>query len=195
MISEQTSTERQGLGEGPEFDSTIVGKYHFVVKTAFVVNSMSSARISLPDAMAGMGLDPAIGQKAEQRHGPSYVEMVGFIPPRVQARAHVTGALDPTTLDLQERLRDHVLATPHLEPKMVQLILFGILLMDRNDAAQTHAIAARRAGASWDELQAVVNLCFLFRGLPGANRGAEILARVAAREHEAAQADAMQAKP
>ena len=44
-----------------------------------------------------------------------------------------------------------------------------------SDAAQLHAIAARRAGASWEEMQAVVSLCFLFRGLPAANRGAEIL--------------------
>ena len=47
------------------------------------------------------------------------------------------------------------------------------------------AIAARRAGASWEEMQAVINLCFLFRGLPAANRGAEILANIAKREAEA----------
>jgi alkylhydroperoxidase/carboxymuconolactone decarboxylase family protein YurZ len=54
--------------------------------------------------------------------------------------------------------------------------------MDMSDAAQLHAIAARRAGASWVEMQSVVSLCFLFRGLPAANRGAEILANVAKRE-------------
>jgi hypothetical protein len=35
-------------------------------------------------------------------------------------------------------------------------------------------------------MQAVVSLCFLFRGLPAANRGAEILANVAKREAETA---------
>ena len=54
-------------------------------------------------------------------------------------------------------------------------MLFGMLLMDLSDAATLHAMAARRAGASWEELQAVINLCFLFRGLSAANRGAEIL--------------------
>ena len=67
---------------------------------------------------------------------------------------------------------------------MFQLMLFGMLLMDMSDAAQLHAIAARRAGASWEELQAVISLCFLFRGLPAANRGAEILANIAKREAE-----------
>jgi hypothetical protein len=37
-------------------------------------------------------------------------------------------------------------------------------------------------------LQATVSLCFLFRGLSAANRGAEILANLAKREQEAAPA-------
>jgi hypothetical protein len=40
----------------------------------------------------------------------------------------------------------------------------------------------RRAGASWDRLQGAINLCFLFRGLPAANRGAEVLANLAKRQ-------------
>ena len=66
-------------------------------------------------------------------------------------------------------------------------MLFGMLLMDLSDAAVLHAIGARRAGASWDEMQAVVSLCYLFRGLPAANRGAEILAKVAEKELETQQ--------
>ncbi len=66
-------------------------------------------------------------------------------------------------------------------------MLFGMLLMDMSDAAQLHGIAARKAGASWQEMQAVISLCFLFRGLPAANRGAEILANLARRESEAMQ--------
>ena len=65
------------------------------------------------------------------------------------------------------------------------LLSFGHRGMDLSDAAQLHAIAARKAGASWEEMQAVVSLCFLFRGLPAANRGAEILANLAKRETEA----------
>jgi alkylhydroperoxidase/carboxymuconolactone decarboxylase family protein YurZ len=67
-------------------------------------------------------------------------------------------------------------------------MLFGMLLMDLNDAAPLHAMAARKAGASWEELQATISLCFLFRGLSAANRGAEILANIAKREADAAAA-------
>lgn len=127
----------------------------------------------------------ADGQPPAAERGAVYEELLGFVPPRIEARLAVTGALDPTLLDLQERIRAHAMYPEAFDTKTAQLMLFGMLLMDLNDAAQLHAIAARRAGASWEELQATISLCFLFRGLSAANRGAEILANVAKREAEA----------
>lgn len=115
-----------------------------------------------------------------------YRDLIGFVPPRIEARMAVTGALDPTLLDMQERMREHAMYPKCFDVKTAQLMLFGMLLMDLSDATQLHVIAARRAGASWEEMQAVVSLCFLFRGLPAANRGAEILANLAKRDAEAA---------
>ena len=120
-----------------------------------------------------------------QQRGEVYQDLLGFVPPRIEARLHVTGALDPAMLELQERIRAHGMYPKCFDVKTVQLMLFGMLLMDLNDAATLHGIAARRAGASWEEMQAVINLCFLFRGLSAANRGAEILANIAKREDEA----------
>lgn len=120
-------------------------------------------------------------QSAEAR-GRIYEDLLGFVPPRIEARFAVTGALDPVMLDLQERMREHGMYPRHFDVKTAQLMLFGMLLMNGSDAAGLHAIAARRAGASWGELQDTINLCFLFRGLSAANRGAEILARIAERE-------------
>jgi len=121
-----------------------------------------------------------------QQRGEVYQDLLGFVPPRIEARLNVTGALDPTMLALQERVREHGMYPKCFDVKTAQLMLFGMLLMDLNDAATLHGIAARRAGASWEEMQAVINLCFLFRGLSAANRGAEILANIAQREEEAA---------
>jgi alkylhydroperoxidase/carboxymuconolactone decarboxylase family protein YurZ len=140
-------------------------------------------------------IDPAIvrrrigpyadpNETMEQR-GHTYHELLGFVPPRIEARLNVTGALDPAMLDLQEKIREHGMYPKCFDVKTAQLMLFGMLLMDLSDAAQLHAIAARRAGASWEELQAVINLCFLFRGLSAANRGAEVLANIAKREEDA----------
>ena len=126
---------------------------------------------------------------AEER-GEIYRDLVGAVPPRTEARFAVTGALDPRLLDMQERLRAHAMYPRCFDVKTSQLILFGMLLMDLSEAAQLHAIAAWRAGATWEELQAVVSLCFLVRGLPAADRGAHILAQIARQEADAEAAEA-----
>jgi alkylhydroperoxidase/carboxymuconolactone decarboxylase family protein YurZ len=128
-------------------------------------------------------------KQSEAQRGAIYQELLGFVPPRIEARLAVTGALDPELLDLQERMREHAMYPKCFDVKTSQLMLFGMLLMDGSDAAVLHGIAARRAGASWEEMQAVISLCFLFRGLSAANKGAELLANIAKREEsESSQA-------
>jgi len=111
-----------------------------------------------------------------------YKGMVGRVPPRVRSRLSITGALDPEVLVMQEKIRSHILTPKCFDDKSVQLFAFAILLGQLNDAALVHARAARKAGATWEELQAVIGLCYLFRGVSGANRGAEILAKVTMEE-------------
>ena len=76
-----------------------------------------------------------------------YRELIGFVPPRIEARMAVTGALDPALLDMQEKMREHAMYPKCFDVKTSQLMLFGMLLMDLSDAAQLHAIAARKAGS------------------------------------------------
>ena len=146
--------------------------------------------MSLPPRIDTKAVRTRIGAYADKKatldeRNAIYQELIGFVPPRIEARMAVTGALDPQLLDMQEAMREHAMYPKCFDTKTAQLMLFGMLLMDMSDAAQLHAIAARRAGASWEEMQAVISLCFLFRGLPAANRGAEILANLAKREAEA----------
>ena len=104
-----------------------------------------------------------------------YVELLGFVPPRIQARSDLLARLDPELLTMQEELRRHCMYPECFDTKTSQLMLFAILLTNLQDAAKLHALAAYRAGATFEELSAVVNLVFLFRGLSAANLGAEIL--------------------
>jgi len=145
---------------------------------------MLPPRIDQNSVRRAIGPYADTNETVEQR-GEVYKELLGFVPPRIEARLHVTGVLDPTMLDLQEQICGHGMYPKCFDVKTSQLMLFGMLLMDLNDAATLHGIAARRAGASWEEMQAVINLCFLFRGLSAANRGAEILANIAKREEDA----------
>jgi 4-carboxymuconolactone decarboxylase len=65
--------------------------------------------------MAAARLDPtpiidAVGPYADtvatlEDRAAGYREMIGFLPPRVEARLHLTGALDPVILDMQEKVR------------------------------------------------------------------------------------------
>jgi alkylhydroperoxidase/carboxymuconolactone decarboxylase family protein YurZ len=115
-----------------------------------------------------------------------YETLIGFVPPRIMARTELGARLDPELLRLQEAARLRAMYPTCFDVKTTQLMLFGILLALMGDAARLHAIAARRAGASWEELSAVVGLAYLFRGLPAANLGAEILQKMAEAEGGAA---------
>ena len=120
-------------------------------------------------------MEPAELEELRKR----YEELIGFVPPRIQARTDLLARLDPEFLTLQEELRKRAMYPECFDVKTSQLMLFGILLALVSDAAHLHARAAYRAGASWEELSAVVNLAFLFRGLPAANLGAQVLQEIA----------------
>ena len=117
-----------------------------------------------------------------------YTELIGLVPPRIQARTELGSRLDPELLRLQEAVRLRAMYPACFDVKTSQLMLFGILLALMGDAARLHAVAARRAGASWEELHAVVGLAYLFRGMPAANLGAEVLLKMAEAEGHAAPA-------
>ena len=123
-------------------------------------------------------IDPA--QLQEYRD--FYTELIGFVPPRIEGRTDLLARVDPELLALQEAIRRHAMYPPCFDVKTAQLMLFGMLLMGPADASKLHAIAARRAGATWEELSAVVGLAFLFRGLSAANYGAQVLQQIAQAE-------------
>lgn len=113
-----------------------------------------------------------------------YAGLIGFVPPRIQARTDLLARVDPDLLAMQEAIRKHAMYPPCFDTKTSQLMLFGMLLMTLSDAGRLHGIAARRAGATWEELSAVVGLAFLFRGLPAANLGAQYIQEIAKLEAE-----------
>jgi len=146
--------------------------------------------------MEGMRMGPLPELKTDlakvEEYRDFYTELIGFVPPRIQARTDLLARLDPELLEMQEAIRKHCMYPPCFDTKTAQLMLFGMLLMTLADATRLHAIAAYRAGATWEELSAVVNLAFLFRGLPAANLGAQILQEIARMASEDGAAEAGQ---
>jgi 4-carboxymuconolactone decarboxylase len=113
-----------------------------------------------------------------------YVKHLGAVPPKIDARFRVSSGLDPEQLRLQEAIRLHCMHPPCFDLKTAQLLGFGMVLMDLWEGAWFHAVAARRAGATWEELHAVVAMAGLMRGLTALNFGIDILDRLIKSERE-----------
>jgi len=105
----------------------------------------------------------------------SYVELFGSLPALPAARFEFSGAVNPDFLRLAGQLRAHTFYSDVFDLKTTHLILFGMLLVEHNAAAQMHALAARRAGASWQELHKVIELASTTGALGPANQGSAML--------------------
>ena len=106
----------------------------------------------------------------------SYVEMFGTLPPLPAARFEFSGEVNPEFLRTAEELRAQAFYNKSFDVKTTQLILFGMLLVEHNQiAAQQHALAARRAGASWEELHTVIELATATGALYPFNQGSALL--------------------
>jgi len=120
-----------------------------------------------------------------QQFRDSYVELFGTLPPLPAARFEVSGEINPEFLRLSEQLRAEAFYSEVFDLKITQLILFGMLLAERNQAgAQAHAAAARRAGASWEELHKIVELAAATGALAPANQGGALLKTLRDKEQE-----------
>lgn len=104
-----------------------------------------------------------------------YVELFGFLPPLPAARFEFSGDVNAEFLRRAERLREHAFYSDVFDVKTTNLMLFGMLLVEHNPAAQMHALAARRAGATWEELHKVVELAAATHSLGPANQGSSML--------------------
>jgi alkylhydroperoxidase/carboxymuconolactone decarboxylase family protein YurZ len=114
----------------------------------------------------------------------SYVEMFGTLPPLPAARFQFSGDVNPEFLRIAEQLRAHAFYNDVFDMKTTQLILFGMLLIEHNQiAAQAHAAAARKAGASWQELHKVVELASATGALYPSNQGSALLNGLREKEH------------
>lgn len=106
-----------------------------------------------------------------------YVDMLGFVPPKVQARLEDMAVHDPDLLRAQEHVRRLALTNPHLDPVTVQLILVGVLGVQLRDATAIHVAAALRAGATEHQVRGALALAYLFGGQSVANHTPDYLAR------------------
>jgi alkylhydroperoxidase/carboxymuconolactone decarboxylase family protein YurZ len=111
-----------------------------------------------------------------------YRELFGWIPPLPAAKFEFSGDIAPEFLRLAEQLRAHAFFSGVFDVKTTQLMLFGMLLIVGAGAARFHAIAARRSGATWEELHKVVELSSAVAALGPLNNGSALLSEIRAGE-------------
>jgi 4-carboxymuconolactone decarboxylase len=115
---------------------------------------------------------------AEQELLAAYEAMFGSVPDMVDTRIRFVGEVAPRFQALTEALRADALGNGVLDPRTTQLLLFGLLLTSRPDAAAGHAVAARRLGVGWEELVAVTELVAMAGAVGALNVGGALLARL-----------------
>ena len=88
----------------------------------------------------------------------SYLELFGEMPEVPGKRFEDLAEISPDFVEAFERLRAVGFYSEVFDTKTTQLIAFAHLLRAGHFAAYWHARAARRAGASWQELVKVVEI-------------------------------------
>jgi len=112
----------------------------------------------------------------------TYREMFGVVPPLPEGKFAFTSTVDPDLLRAVEALRAHAFYNTVLDARTTQLVIVAMMLATGGGAAEWHVRAARRAGASWEELQTVAGLAAAVAALGPANVGGSLLGRIRAEE-------------
>jgi 4-carboxymuconolactone decarboxylase len=112
----------------------------------------------------------------------TYIDMFGQMPPLPKAKFEFLEDIDTAFLGRVEELRAAAFLSPVFDQKTTQLMIFAVLLSDGAGPAEWHAIAARRAGATWEELAHVVELVAAVQALGPSNQGGAMLSKLRAAE-------------
>ena len=142
---------------------------------------MIAAKQQIEELRQRLAMVTAQDQSAGGRES-AYRELIGFVPPCGDRRN--APELEKMLRGMHEQMRLRTLIPDSIDVKTAHLLLLAMLLAEHGAAAVAQGVAARRAGASWDELRAVAAMAFLLHGLPAANRGDEFLTALAQRERE-----------
>lgn len=108
----------------------------------------------------------------------SYIELTGSVPTSIETRlalAERTGR--ESAVQAIEELRRVLIMDNPLGRKTGQLVHFGQLIaLGKAGPARLHAAAARKAGATFEELVGVAELALITGGMPAYSLGVEIIA-------------------
>jgi 4-carboxymuconolactone decarboxylase len=133
----------------------------------------------------------ALGDGGAHLPGPEairagYVELTGSVPASIESRLALgerTGR--SRAVAVVEALRAELILANPLGRKTGQLVHFGQLLsLGKAGPARLHARAARRAGATLEELVGVAELALITAGMPAYSLGVEVISELVDEESQ-----------
>lgn len=125
----------------------------------------------------GAGADAAADAEL-QAYYQSYVETFGDVPPVPRERLAFSAFAAPEHTRLVEEVRARALYGGPLDEKTVQFVCFALLAHLPGPGAYWHALAAKRLGATFAELQQVVEIAYMMSGIGAVNFATPALAKL-----------------
>lgn len=95
---------------------------------------------------------------------PYYIESFGEVPPVPLERMRTGAKIAPDYNLAQEKMRASALYSDVFDNKTSQLFALALLAGTGTPGSYWHAKAARRYGASWEELYKAVEIATFFKG-------------------------------
>ncbi len=121
---------------------------------------------------------PELPAKIARYVEPYYVESFGEFPEFPRKRMALGAEIAPEFTKTAEELRRHALYSDVFDKKTSQLQAFCLLVSRASAGAYWHAKAARKCGASWEELHKVMEIAVLMTGVGAMNEGGQALVRL-----------------
>ena len=115
---------------------------------------------------------------------PYYVEPFGQMPPIPGERLRTGAHLAPEVTVAAEEARRQALFSDVFDNKTAQLFVVAIMAGSGSAGLPWHMRAARRYGATWDELYKVVEIAAFFKGFGALQEAGLVLGRLWQEEAE-----------
>ncbi len=126
---------------------------------------------------------PKIPAEIAKYIDPYYVESFGEFPPLPSQRMALGAEIAPEFTQVAEEFRAQALYSDVLDKKTSQLLAFCLLVSRASAGSYWHAKAARKYGATWQELHKVMEIAALMTGVGAMNEGGQALVRLWKEEH------------
>ena len=128
---------------------------------------------------------PKLPEDLEAYIEPYYIEPFGEMPPIPEKRMATGAVLSPELTRAAEEARKSALFSGVIDDKTAQLFVVALMAGEGSPGLPWHVRAARRYGASWEELYKAVEIAAFFKGFGALQEGGMAVGKLWEEEEQA----------